>query len=396
MIYTEVSAVLDIYDLKAHERQDFVRRFLQAIIDAPKKLWHPVIIYLDEAHNYAPEKGKAESTGAVIDVATRGRKRGQALIVATQRLSKLHKDVAAEMLNKMIGRTGLDIDVKRAADELGMTAKEATATLRPLNPGSFYVFGSALSTTVQQIKVGPVQTTHPKTGHRMMTAPPAASAKIKKILASIGDLPKEAEAEAKSIGDLKLQVRTLKGEATRLAKSGGVDEKQVITRINAAVEAERERAESDRDEAIELAGDRGYEMGRGEVIESLGQISAIAEHFIAGHKTGGAQHKHTQPRKTAPLRRGPSRTPPSPIRQPARTPPNMSDNSRLRSGAIRILKELGARYPAGYSRSQVAVLTNFSVRGGTFNTYLGNLRQNSLVIETNKVSVANDILFPEL
>lgn len=47
----------------------------------------------------------AESAGAVIDLATRGRKRGQCAVIATQRLSKLHKDAAAEMKNKLIGGT---------------------------------------------------------------------------------------------------------------------------------------------------------------------------------------------------------------------------------------------------------------------------------------------------
>jgi DNA helicase HerA-like ATPase len=145
LLETGVSAILDIYDLKAHERQLFVERFLTALVNAPKALWHPVLIVLDEAHVFAPEKGSSESTGAVIDVATRGRKRGQSLIVATQRLAKLHKDVAAEMLNKLIGRTGLDVDVKRAADELGMTPREAMEQLRPLSPGEFYLFGPALS-----------------------------------------------------------------------------------------------------------------------------------------------------------------------------------------------------------------------------------------------------------
>ena len=92
-----VSAVLDIYELKAHERVQFVRRVLEALVDAPKRLWHPVLVVLDEAHVFAPEKGSAESLQAVIDVATRGRKRGYCLVQATQRLSKLHKDAAAEM-----------------------------------------------------------------------------------------------------------------------------------------------------------------------------------------------------------------------------------------------------------------------------------------------------------
>jgi DNA helicase HerA-like ATPase len=71
------SAILDIYDLKAHERIAFVRTFLDALVNAPKALWHPVLVALDEAHVYAPQSTRDESSGAVIDIATRDRKRGQ-------------------------------------------------------------------------------------------------------------------------------------------------------------------------------------------------------------------------------------------------------------------------------------------------------------------------------
>ncbi len=214
LLESGVSAILDIYDLKAHERQLFVQRFLEALINAPKSLWHPVVVVLDEAHVFAPQAGGADAIGAVIDLATRGRKRGQCLICATQRLSKLHKDVAAELLNKLIGRTGLDVDVKRAADELGMTAKDAVDKLRRLEPGQFFAFGPALSASVEAVTVGPVQTTHPKSGQRMMKAPPSASQKILATLAKLADLPAQAageihdlESARKRIADLEREVK---------------------------------------------------------------------------------------------------------------------------------------------------------------------------------------------
>jgi DNA helicase HerA-like ATPase len=43
----------------------------------------------------------------------RGRKRGLAGIIATQRLAKLAKNVAAEASNFLMGRTFLDIDMAR-------------------------------------------------------------------------------------------------------------------------------------------------------------------------------------------------------------------------------------------------------------------------------------------
>ncbi|MGN6788915.1 MAG: hypothetical protein ACTHJP_05205, partial [Rhodanobacteraceae bacterium] len=44
-----------------------------------------------------------------------------------------HKDAAAEMQNKLIGLTSLDVDVKRAADELGMSARDARDTRTALD-----------------------------------------------------------------------------------------------------------------------------------------------------------------------------------------------------------------------------------------------------------------------
>src|SRR5947209_18195302 len=138
------------------KRKLFVKLFLEALFNAPKHLWHAVLIVIDEAHVFAPEKGQSEAMEAVIDLATRGRKRGYCAVLATQRLSKLHKDAVAEMNNKLIGRTGLDIDRKRAAEELGFSTKEDAISLRNLAPGEFYAFGPAISEAVEKVTVGPV------------------------------------------------------------------------------------------------------------------------------------------------------------------------------------------------------------------------------------------------
>src|SRR5215468_10127667 len=42
-----VSAILDIHDLKAHERQAFVRTFLDALMHAPREHWHPALLVLE-------------------------------------------------------------------------------------------------------------------------------------------------------------------------------------------------------------------------------------------------------------------------------------------------------------------------------------------------------------
>jgi DNA helicase HerA-like ATPase len=90
------------------------------------------------------------STDAVINWISLSRKRGFCPVLATQRLSKLHKDAAAELNNKLIGRTGLDIDMDRAAKELGFD-KEKRQTLSRLEPGQFYAYGPAISSEVTTV-----------------------------------------------------------------------------------------------------------------------------------------------------------------------------------------------------------------------------------------------------
>lgn len=216
LLELKVSAILDIYELKPHERILFVRRFLEALIDAPKALWHPALVVVDEAHVYCPQVGEAESAGAVKDLATRGRKRGFCAVLASQRLSKLHKDAAAECNNKLIGRTSLDVDMKRAAHELGLTSKEQIFQLRDRRAGEFYVFGPAFVDVVgiASVRVGPVETTHPKAGARLaFTAPPPTS-KITALLPKLADLPAEQEERIKSVDTLKKENANLRRELT--------------------------------------------------------------------------------------------------------------------------------------------------------------------------------------
>lgn len=215
----KVSAIIDLYELHAHERIRFVRLFLEALVDAPKALWHPALIVLDEAHVFCPEKGQAESAGAVIDLATRGRKRGFCALLATQRIAKLHKDAAAELNNKLIGRTGQDIDIKRAADELGFSGREQSYQLRDLEPGEFFGFGPAISRSVIKVKVGPVETTHPKAGARRAFEAPRPTAAILALLPQLADLPAEAEQRQKTEADLRKELATARGEVTRLQKA---------------------------------------------------------------------------------------------------------------------------------------------------------------------------------
>lgn len=203
LLELKASAIIDLYELQPQERKHFVRLFCSAMVDAPKELWHEVIVIIDEAHVFAPEKGESEAMGAVIDLATRGRKRGYCVVLATQRLPKLNKDAAAECNNKLIGRASQDIDRKRAAEELGFTGKEEVRSLRDLDPGEFYAFGPAISREVIKVRIGDVAVKPPLRGTARALKTPPPSSKVRQILAKLKDLPQEAAQEAKTTKELK-------------------------------------------------------------------------------------------------------------------------------------------------------------------------------------------------
>lgn len=211
------SAVIDLYELHPQDRQRYVKLFFDAIVNCPKNLYHPVFIVLDEAHEFAPEGKPSEATWAVEALASKGRKRGFCLIPASQRISKLSKNVSAECNNKLIGRASQDIDMKRAGDELGFT-KDRLVELRQLKPGEFFAFGPAISDDVIKVKIGDVQTSHAKVGYKGNKKTPPASAVIKKVLGALADLPQEAEKEAKTVAELKKENADLKRQNTTLLK----------------------------------------------------------------------------------------------------------------------------------------------------------------------------------
>lgn len=208
LLETKVSAIIDISELVVKDRHQFVRIFLETLMNLGKQYWSPLVLHLDEAHIYCPEKGQGESEAseAVIDLACRGRKRGFCLVAATQRLSKLRKDAAAELLNRLIGRTGLDVDVKRAAFELGMAPAQAQQSLPHMEPGSFFAYGPAIARTIQMMQTIEVQTTHPKPGVARVKDLPKPTPAVKAVLPQLADLQKESEEEARTLQDLRNQV----------------------------------------------------------------------------------------------------------------------------------------------------------------------------------------------
>ncbi|MFC0282159.1 helicase HerA domain-containing protein [Camelimonas abortus] len=159
-----VSVVLNLEGLDVDQQMRAAAAFLNGLFDADRDYWYPVLVVVDEAQLFAPAAGgevsdeaRRLSLAAMTNLMCRGRKRGLAGVIATQRLAKLAKNVAAEASNFLMGRTFLDIDMARAADLLGMERRQAEM-FRDLQRGHFIALGPALSRRPVPIAIGPVET----------------------------------------------------------------------------------------------------------------------------------------------------------------------------------------------------------------------------------------------
>jgi hypothetical protein len=175
-----VSTVLNLEGLDAENQLRRAAAFLDGLFDVDRDYWYPMLVVVDEAQLFAPavagdvsDEARRLSLAAMTNLMCRGRKRGLAGVIATQRLAKLAKNVAAEASNFLMGRTFLDIDMARAADLLGMERRQAE-TFRDLERGHFVGLGPALSRRPLRLYIGGTDTEPPTAVPRLMPMPEAA------------------------------------------------------------------------------------------------------------------------------------------------------------------------------------------------------------------------------
>ena len=393
------SAVIDLFEMSKQQRPVWVAAFVQALVDAPKKLWRDLLLYVDEAHELAPEAGhgvhesSAEKTcrHALIDFAAKGRKRGYGVVAATQRLGKLSKDFAAELKNVFIGQTFIDIDRERAAGSLGIAKADKAkffVDVKTLKPGAFYALGRALMLEPTLVKIGSVQTEHPEAGRRQ-SAPPPPTKKILHLLPQLADLPKEAEVKLQTekelrarVGELEREVQqAVKAEATRLPTPAKTIERSVIkpadlTRVEKLVDQLYKRQGSLADMLMQersklMDVEQKLVVAVGNLSLQVNQAKPVAERSATPYVSAGAVTTVSRPRFADPGR-GPRQAvlknvPDTGIRYEKR-----GNGSELSKCARSLLAVLASRGVA--TDSQISALSGYRKTSSGFANSLSELR----------------------
>ncbi|WP_189348011.1 DUF87 domain-containing protein [Mesorhizobium sp. M2D.F.Ca.ET.232.01.1.1] len=197
------SAVLDLSDATAEDRLDIVADLAEGLLTAPERFWHPLLVLADEAQTLAPHYDTGDvtadtrkrSTAMLSDMMGRGRKRGVAGVIATQRIAETAKAVVSKATNVVVGRTIFDRDLERAGALLGFTLGHSRA-LRTLADGEFLAIGPAIAGPRRiRFKAGSVLSRH-KGASPEIVAPPALSAAD--AISMLGQVPSSVTAPAPS------------------------------------------------------------------------------------------------------------------------------------------------------------------------------------------------------
>nr|WP_051002343.1 ATP-binding protein [Magnetospirillum molischianum] len=185
---SRVSVVVTLEHLDTERQMRYAGAFLNGLFDIDRQFWTPALVVVDEAQLFAPavagevsDESRKSSLEAMTNLMCRGRKRGLAGIIATQRLAKLAKNVAAEASNFLMGRTFLDIDMQRAADLLGIDRRQAEM-FRDLECGRFVGLGPALSRRPISISIGEVRTHSNASGAKLLPLPERSQEEARGLL----------------------------------------------------------------------------------------------------------------------------------------------------------------------------------------------------------------------
>lgn len=257
------SLIVQLNDLGA-AAGDFVAAFLNAMIHAPRDLWHPALVVIDEAQRFAPSGGtETPAARAVKALTAQGRKRGFTAVLASQRIAKIDANVRGDINNWMLGRVGQALDRNAMADQLGFSAREGRERLAGIADRHFWGFGPAVAAEPVLFRVADVETTPVRPGQAKVLTPPPAGALADILAGLVVEAPKVenhaetcVDAHVSGQGDriAALQARVHELEAERdnwiVEQAFGQQQLEALVNENKAI---REIAQRFADAAADLA-----------------------------------------------------------------------------------------------------------------------------------------------
>jgi len=358
---SSTSAVIDSSDLTLGDQRRLVTDFFERFFQAKKRHRTPVLVVLEEAHEYIPQNvqpGEARMFGAIQRAAKIGRNYGIGLATVDHRPQEVNKSIVnlSEFManfqlvgaheRKAVKEWITNNDPERAGLENELpTLPRGTAQV--YSPTWLKVYGKFAFPLKQTFDAG-------KTPERG-----AAQVKLKPIdIAGLRTSMETVEKEAEANNPKVLQKRIVELEKQLAAKpTAATKTVEVIKEVHVIPPKLKADLKAVRASLIKIT--HNLEQTMTVIHESAAKLEKID-----GGSFGG-EYLETRPH---PAQVSPQKRFVAPVRRPEST-----DGVKLKYGCIKMINAIATSKTGTRTASQIATLTGIKVTGSTFANYKSSL-----------------------
>jgi hypothetical protein len=134
-----ISIILDLSEYDPDEMQEILLAYFERLWQLSSSLKLPYEIIIEEAHEFIPQGTRTPLKSLLTRFALRGRKRGVGVIMASQRSSKVEKDLLTQANILLLHNVVHPIDLSVYKDLIPLPGKEVEQQVRDLVPGSVFL-----------------------------------------------------------------------------------------------------------------------------------------------------------------------------------------------------------------------------------------------------------------
>jgi hypothetical protein len=398
------------FESKAAEVR-FAADFLERLYRAKKRETGPLLLVVDEADVFAPQRPGPDQTrtlGATEAIVRRGRIKGLGNLLITQRAAVLNKNVLTQTEVLVVMQTTgpqdrAAIDDWIAGNGTREERDEVLGSLASLEQGEAWIWSPSFLRILRRVRIR-ARTTFdssrtPEAGEVAIAPRAFAEVDLEQLGARIAATIEQQKANDPA--ELRRRIHELERDLvkTRADHADPIPEvREVIVEIP-VLNGQVERLAGILEQLVPVA----------EAIRGAGDqlVIAASEIRVAISRTATAPRPAPDspawPRGRTPRveRVSPGRTgAPQSLtaadrtgvgsgpravasgeRIPGGAPRDLVEARQLKAGARRMLSALAQLHPTPLTRVQIATLSDVSPAGGTFSDYLSAIRSNGLIVE---------------
>lgn len=359
-----LTCVLDVSEMTKADQRRFLIDFATRLY---KRNREPLHVFCEEADEYVPQRVMGDETKLVRAfeiLVKRGRFKGLGCTLITQRSASLNNDVLTQVETLIAMRTTGPPDRKaiKAWVDYHESGAEAVAELAQLANGEAWLFSPHALDMIRKVQFRRRRTfdsgATPKVGQRAVAPTRLADVDLAAIKEAMADTIERAQAD-----DPKALRKRIADLERALAAAEQARPEPVIETVPAVGDEMRDQLLDAMLKIVEGCGE--VRALSGPLLKALAPPAAplpsVAEQQRAFDETpAGRQSK-------VPI-----------VRVPEPRPKQAGD---LRAGARRMVESLGRMAPLRLTKGQWGMVAKLKTTGGTWSTYLGEIKRLGLVEE---------------